>query len=83
MRTFKGWFRIAGVFYPILTSLAIIITGNHFILDAIVGGILAIASFALMELGFRGGFFRVWQNMNLTWLMLRRKMVKRSLRLGR
>jgi len=53
------------------------------ILDAIVGGILAIASFALMELGFRGGFFRVWRKMNLTWLMLRRKMVKRSLRLGR
>jgi len=57
MRTFKGWFRIAGVFYPILTFLAIIITGNHFILDAVVGGILAIASFALMELGFRIGFF--------------------------
>ena len=83
MRTFKGWFRIAGVFYPILTFLAIIITGNHFILDAIVGGILAIASFALMELGFRGGLCRVWRKMNLTWLMLRRKMVKRSLRLGR
>ena len=83
MRTFKGWFRIAGVFYPILTFLAIIITGNHFILDAIVGGILVMASFALMELGFRGGFLRVWRKMNLTWLLLRRKMAQGSLRLGR
>lgn len=64
VRTFKGWFRIIGLIYPVITFLAITITGNHFILDAIAGGILAVASFALMELGFRGGFSRVWHKLN-------------------
>lgn len=59
VRTFKGWFRIIGVFYPVITFLAITITGNHFIMDAIAGGILAIAAFAVMELFFRGGIFRM------------------------
>lgn len=61
VRTFKGWFRIIGVLYPVVTFMAITITGNHFILDAIAGGILAVASFALMELGFRGGVPRAWR----------------------
>lgn len=63
VRTFKGWFKITGVLYPMITFLAITITGNHFIVDAIAGGVLAAASFAVMELGFRGGIFRVRRNL--------------------
>ena len=58
VRTFKGWFKLLGVAYPILTFFAIIITGNHFILDAVAGGALAAAAFAVMELGFRRGLLR-------------------------
>ena len=72
-RTFKGWFKITGVLYPVVTFLAITITGNHFILDAIAGGILAIVSFVLMELGFRGGFSRGRRQMITLWESLRRK----------
>ena len=53
LRTFKGWFKILGVVYPIMTFFAITITGNHFILDAVAGGALAAAAFAIMELVVR------------------------------
>ena len=53
IRTFKGWFKLLGVAYPVMTFFAITITGNHFILDAVAGGALAAAAFAVMELGFR------------------------------
>ena len=36
----KGWFKVLGLSYPLLTLTAIIITGNHFILDAVVGAAL-------------------------------------------
>ena len=52
-RTFRGWFRLLGMVYPVTTFLAIIITGNHFIVDAIAGGLLAAAAFAVMEVGVR------------------------------
>ena len=55
VRTFKGWFKIVGVAYPVITFFAITVTGNHFILDAVAGGALAAAAFAIMELGFRRG----------------------------
>ena len=58
VRTFRGWFKLLGVAYPIMTFFAIIITGNHFILDAVVGGALAAAAFVVMELGFRRGLLR-------------------------
>ena len=58
LRSFKGWFRLIGIAYPVTTFFAIILTGNHFILDAVVGGALALTAFALMELAFRGGLFR-------------------------
>jgi len=71
VRTFKGWFRITGVLYPVITFLAITITGNHFIMDAIAGGILAVAAFAVMELCFRGGFSRARRNLIARWELLR------------
>ncbi len=40
LRELKGWFKLLGLAYPLLTFCAIIITGNHFILDAVVGAAL-------------------------------------------
>ena len=48
-RSLPGPFKAAGVVYPVMTFFAITITGNHFILDAIVGGALASLCFGLVE----------------------------------
>ena len=57
-RSLPGPFKAAGVVYPVLTFFAITLTGNHFILDAIVGGVLAGLCFGLVEgwqrLAYRG-----------------------------
>ena len=58
LRTFRGWFKLLGIAYPIMTFFAITITGNHFILDAVAGGALAAAAFGVMELAFRCGLLR-------------------------
>ena len=50
LRTFRGWLKLAGLLYPVVAFFAITITGNHFILDAIAGGLLAAMSFAVVEL---------------------------------
>ena len=55
LRTLKGWLKPLGLLYPAMTFFAITITGNHFVLDAIAGGLLAGVAFAVMELGFRRG----------------------------
>jgi hypothetical protein len=47
-RSFPGWCRFIGLLYPVLTFFAIVLTGNHFILDAIAGGILAGLSFGVV-----------------------------------
>ena len=57
VQTLKGWLKLFGVAYPVLTFFAITITGNHFILDAIAGAILAGVAFAVMELGIRRRLF--------------------------
>ena len=49
-RTLPGWFRVVGLLYPVLTVFAIVITGNHFIMDAAGGGLLAVLSFGLVAL---------------------------------
>ena len=67
VRTSKGCFKPLGLLYPGLTFFAITITGNHFILDAIAGGLLAGVAFAVMELGFR----RSWIGKERTWETLR------------
>lgn len=53
-RTLRGWFKVLGLLYPVLTFFAITLTGNHYILDALAGGVLAGVAFAVMELGLRG-----------------------------
>ncbi len=47
-RSFPGGFRFIGLLYPFLTFFAIVLTGNHFILDAVAGGVLAGLSFGLV-----------------------------------
>ena len=53
VRWLKGWLKLLGLAYPVMTLFAITITGNHFILDAVAGGILAGMAFAVMELRVR------------------------------
>ena len=53
VRWLKGWLKLLGLAYPVMTFFAITITGNHFILDAVAGGILAGIAFAIMELRAR------------------------------
>ena len=49
-RTLPGGLKAVGVLYPVLTFFAIVLTGNHFILDAIVGGVVAGLAFGAVEL---------------------------------
>ena len=53
VRTPNKWLKILGILYPTLTLLAITITANHYILDAIGGGLLMIAAFVMMEVGIQ------------------------------
>ncbi len=52
-RHLKGWRKLWGPVYTVLTLFAIVIIGNHFFLDAIAGGLLAVAAFFVVELAFR------------------------------
>ncbi len=47
LRTNNPWIRPFGLIYPTITFFAITITGNHYILDAIGGGAVIAASFAI------------------------------------
>jgi hypothetical protein len=57
LRSGNRWVRVLGVLYPMLTLLAITITANHYIVDAIGGGLLIAGAFAALELGIRRRFF--------------------------
>jgi hypothetical protein len=57
LRTPNKGVKILGIIYPTTTLLAITITANHYIMDAIAGGVLMIAAFALVELGLRRRLF--------------------------
>jgi len=57
LRTPGKWFKVAGVLYPTMTLLAITITGNHYIMDAVGGCILIVLTFAVVELGFKRRLF--------------------------
>ena len=57
LRTPNKWIRILGIVYPAMTLLAITITANHYLLDAIGGALLMIAAFAIMEIGIRRRLF--------------------------
>ena len=61
VRCLKCWLKLLGLVYPVMTFFAITITGNHFILDAIAGGILAGFAFAVMELVVRRRIVKLWR----------------------
>ena len=48
-RTGKPLLRVAGVVYPTLTFFAITVTANHYLVDAIAGGVVILASFLTYE----------------------------------
>lgn len=50
----RRWVRALGVAYPFLTALAVVSTGNHFVLD-IVGGLVVIAASVLLVWLFERG----------------------------
>ena len=56
LRVPNGLAKIFGVVYPALMLLAVIVTANHYIIDAIAGGLLVLASFIFVEL-------RLWQRL--------------------
>lgn len=70
LRTKIRWLQVFGVIYPTVTFFAIVITGNHYIMDAVGGGLLILASFLTLELGIRRRFYvtllgsraRIWFN---------------------
>ncbi len=46
----QRWLRIAGVLYPIAVVLTIVVTGNHFIFDALAGAAVLAAGFLVASL---------------------------------
>jgi hypothetical protein len=46
----QRWLRILGVLYPIAVVLTIVVTGNHFIFDALAGIAVLVAGFLLVNL---------------------------------
>jgi len=48
--TRTAWMRVAAVIYPFLTAIAVLATGNHFVLDLLGGIVVMAASFAIVEL---------------------------------
>ena len=58
LRSPSIWLKILGVVYPALTLVAITVTANHYIMDAIGGGLLIGASFIAMELVVRRRLFQ-------------------------
>ncbi len=47
------WLRALGILYPYLTAIAVLATGNHFVLDIIGGVAVMAAAFAIVELAQR------------------------------
>ena len=50
LTTPNKWIKICGIIYPTATLLAITITANHYIMDAIAGAVLMASAFGVMEL---------------------------------
>jgi hypothetical protein len=46
----RRWLRVAGVLYPIAVVLTIVVTGNHFIFDALAGVAVLAAGFLVVNL---------------------------------
>ena len=62
VREIKGWSRYLGLIYPLLTLAAIVITGNHYFLDAVVGAALIGVACGLVEARRRrSGTWQLWR----------------------
>ena len=48
-QTGKLWMKVIGLTYPTLTFIAIIVTGNHFIIDSLVGALVILISGVLFK----------------------------------
>ena len=46
----QRWLRVLGVLYPIAVVLTIVVTGNHFIFDALAGAAVLAAGFLVANL---------------------------------
>ena len=57
LRTPNKWIKIFGVIYPAMTLMAITVTANHYVMDAVGGALLMLAAFLTLELGFRRRLF--------------------------
>ncbi|MDA0262619.1 MAG: phosphatase PAP2 family protein [Chloroflexi bacterium] len=51
------WLKILGVIYPTMTFFAITITANHYMTDALGGGLVILSSYLIVEIGFKRRFF--------------------------
>ena len=48
-----AWLKVCGILYPTITLFAITLTGNHYIVDAIGGGAVALVSYLVYESSLR------------------------------
>ena len=70
----RRWVRFVAVLYPCLTALAVLATGNHFVLD-LVGGLVAIAAAVMIvRLGAR------WRELSSIRFARRRPFLAKSAR---
>jgi len=44
----RHWVRVVGGLFPVITLLSIIVTGNHWLFDALAGGLVAIGAYLLV-----------------------------------
>ena len=80
-RSLPRAFKAVGLVYPVMTFFAITVTGNHFILDAIVGGVLAGLCFGIVE-AYRLASERVKvEDLRAAWYSISRRI--RRWQLGR
>ena len=92
LRTKNMLLKISGVIYPTVTLFAITITGNHFIMDAIGGGILILISFLVVEFSFRKKLFAParfsrsrnrWETMSssakASWIVCIRRLTRKGM----
>jgi hypothetical protein len=54
----RSWTKALAVAYPVVTFIAVVATGNHFLLDALAGALLAVLSLLVA-----GRFDRRWRGM--------------------
>ncbi len=52
----RRWLRIAAFGYPLITSLAVMATANHYLADAIAGAIFTLAAFGVVQYAWPSGW---------------------------